>query len=162
MGLPVWGTPANFNGFRILVALLHDTLVVGVSQTLQHWTEGATYIWQSSHHVWHWSTFLVAYAMLGLKACDNIFHFTNVKINRQDQVKPRQWPEDDWSVIWQAKVIVATSLARMTSHFVVYFNHISTQITANKICKLVESVFGRPLQVTVHPMLWHSCPVCVL
>jgi len=31
----VWGTPANFNGFRVLAALLHDTLVVGVSQTLR-------------------------------------------------------------------------------------------------------------------------------
>ena len=31
----VWGTPANFNGFRILAALLHGTLVVGVSQTLR-------------------------------------------------------------------------------------------------------------------------------
>jgi len=29
----VWGTAANFNGFRILAALLHGTLVVGVSQT---------------------------------------------------------------------------------------------------------------------------------
>jgi len=29
----VWGTPGNFNGFRVLVALLHGTLVVGVSQT---------------------------------------------------------------------------------------------------------------------------------
>ena len=29
----VWGTPANFSGFRVLAALLHDTLVVGVSQT---------------------------------------------------------------------------------------------------------------------------------
>jgi len=29
----VWGTPANFNGFRFLAALLHSTLVVGVSQT---------------------------------------------------------------------------------------------------------------------------------
>jgi len=29
----VWGTPPNFNGFRVLAALLHDTLVVGVSQT---------------------------------------------------------------------------------------------------------------------------------
>ena len=28
----VWGTPANFNGFRVLAALLHGTLVVGVSQ----------------------------------------------------------------------------------------------------------------------------------
>ena len=29
----VWSTPANFNGFRVLAALLHGTLVVGVSQT---------------------------------------------------------------------------------------------------------------------------------
>jgi len=27
----VWGTPANFNGFRVLAALLHGTLAVGVS-----------------------------------------------------------------------------------------------------------------------------------
>jgi len=32
----VWGTPANFDGFCILAALLHGTLVVGVSQTLRH------------------------------------------------------------------------------------------------------------------------------
>ena len=32
----VWGTPANFNGFRVLAALLHGILVVGVSQTLRH------------------------------------------------------------------------------------------------------------------------------
>ena len=31
----VWGTPANFNGFRVLAALLYGTLVVGVSQTLR-------------------------------------------------------------------------------------------------------------------------------
>jgi len=31
----VWGTPANFNGFRILEALLHSSLVVGVSQSLR-------------------------------------------------------------------------------------------------------------------------------
>jgi len=40
----VWGTPANFNGFRVLPALLHGTPAVGVSQTLRCWTEGATYI----------------------------------------------------------------------------------------------------------------------
>jgi len=32
----VWGTPANLNGFGVLVALLDGTPVVGVSQTLQH------------------------------------------------------------------------------------------------------------------------------
>jgi len=53
----VWGTPANFNGFRVLAALLPGTLVVGVSQTLRRWTEGATYIWQGGHHVGHRPTF---------------------------------------------------------------------------------------------------------
>jgi len=52
----VWGTPANFNGFRVLAALLHGTLV-GVRQTLQRLTEGATYIRQGGHHVGHWPTF---------------------------------------------------------------------------------------------------------
>jgi len=31
----VWSTAANFNGFRVLAALLHGTLAVGVSQTLR-------------------------------------------------------------------------------------------------------------------------------
>jgi len=31
----VWVTPANFIGFRVLAALLHGTVVVGVSQTLR-------------------------------------------------------------------------------------------------------------------------------
>ena len=30
----VSGTPGNFNGFRVLAALLHSTVLVGVSQTL--------------------------------------------------------------------------------------------------------------------------------
>jgi len=29
----VWGTPANFNGFHVLAAILHGTLVLGVSET---------------------------------------------------------------------------------------------------------------------------------
>jgi len=55
----VWGTPGNFNWFRVLAALVHGTLVAGVSQTLRRWTEGATYIRQGGHHVGHWPTFLV-------------------------------------------------------------------------------------------------------
>ena len=55
----VWGTPANFHGFCVLAALLHGTLVVGIIQTLRHWTESASYIRQCSHHVGHWPTFLV-------------------------------------------------------------------------------------------------------
>ena len=57
----VWGTPANFNGFRVLAAcsVTARHLVVGVSQTLRRWTEGATYVRHGDHHVGHWPTFLV-------------------------------------------------------------------------------------------------------
>jgi len=54
----VWGTPANFNGFRVLGATARH-LVVGVSQTLRRWTEGATYVRHGDHYVGHWHTFLV-------------------------------------------------------------------------------------------------------
>ena len=63
----VWGTPGNFNGFRIFAALLHGTLVVSVGQTLRRWTEGATYIRQGGHHVGHRPTFLVL--LLSLTRC---------------------------------------------------------------------------------------------
>jgi len=42
IGLPVWGTPPNFNGLRVLAALLHSSKVVSVSQTLRRRTEGVT------------------------------------------------------------------------------------------------------------------------
>jgi len=32
IGLPVWGIPANFNGFRVFAALLHGSQIVSVSQ----------------------------------------------------------------------------------------------------------------------------------
>jgi len=57
IGSLVRGTPANFIGFRILAALLNGALVVGVSHTLWHWTEGATYIRQGGYHVGHCPTF---------------------------------------------------------------------------------------------------------
>ena len=45
----VWGTQ-QYDGFRVLAALLHGTVVVGVSQTLRRWTEGATYNRQGGHN----------------------------------------------------------------------------------------------------------------
>jgi len=58
IGSLLLGTPANFNGFRVLAELLHGTLVVGVSQTLRCWTEVATYIRQGGHRVGQWSALL--------------------------------------------------------------------------------------------------------
>ena len=51
----VWSTPANFNGFRVLAALLHGTLVVGVSRTAAL-NRGTICIRQG---VGHWPTFLL-------------------------------------------------------------------------------------------------------
>jgi len=59
----VWGSREIFNGFRVLAALLHGTLIVGVSQTLRRWTEGATYIRQVGHHVGHWPTFQFSFIL---------------------------------------------------------------------------------------------------
>jgi len=36
IGLVVCGTPANFNGFSVLAALLHGSQVVGISQTFRY------------------------------------------------------------------------------------------------------------------------------
>ena len=76
----VWGTPSNFNGFRVLAALLHGTLIVHVSQTLRRWTEGATYIRQGDHHVGHWPTFYnmepcLKWNKIILAAKITLFHF---------------------------------------------------------------------------------------
>jgi len=57
IGPVIWGTLANFNGFRVLAAILHGTPVRDVSQTLRRRTEGATYVRQGGHHVEHWPTF---------------------------------------------------------------------------------------------------------
>ena len=54
------GYPCKFQRVsRLGSVILHGTLVLGVSQTLRRWTQGATYIWQGGHHVGHWPTFLV-------------------------------------------------------------------------------------------------------
>jgi len=65
------GTPANFNGFCVLAALLYAVqhLVAGVSQTLRHWTEGATYVRQGDHHVGHWPTFIVVSVIKTGRTC---------------------------------------------------------------------------------------------
>jgi len=69
VGSLVWGTPATFNGFRVLAALLHDTRVVGVSQSLRRWTQGATYIRKGGHHVGHWPTLYCSYVAIVLYLC---------------------------------------------------------------------------------------------
>jgi len=53
------GHPCKFHRVSHLGSITAWHLVVGVSQTLRRWTEGATYVRQGDHHVGHWPTFLV-------------------------------------------------------------------------------------------------------
>ena len=59
IGLPVWGTLANFKGFRVLAALLHDSQVVSVSQTaalnrgLHLYSAGRPSGWALAHILFH-------------------------------------------------------------------------------------------------------------
>jgi len=44
IGLPVWGTSANFNGFRVFASLLHRRHSTDVHQTLHDVWDGTSYI----------------------------------------------------------------------------------------------------------------------
>ena len=55
--------PCKFQLVSRLGSVTARHLVVGVSQSLRRWTEGATYIWQGDNHVGHWPTFLVEQEM---------------------------------------------------------------------------------------------------
>jgi len=52
--------PCKFQRILRLGSVTARHLVVGVSQTLRRWTEGATYVRQGDRHVGHWPTFLVS------------------------------------------------------------------------------------------------------
>jgi len=45
--------PCKFQWVSRLGSITAWHLVVGVSQTLRRWTEGASYVWQGDHHVGH-------------------------------------------------------------------------------------------------------------
>jgi len=53
------GHPSYFQQLPRLGSVTARHVVVGVSQTLRRWTQGATYVRQGDHHVGHWPTFLV-------------------------------------------------------------------------------------------------------
>jgi len=53
------GDPCKFQRVSRFGSVTARHSVVGVSQTVRRWTEGANYIRQGGHHVGHWPTFLV-------------------------------------------------------------------------------------------------------
>jgi len=55
----VWGTPSNFNGFRVLAALLHIGLLYssGRQPNVAVLNRGRHLYLAGRHHVGHWPTF---------------------------------------------------------------------------------------------------------
>jgi len=60
------GYPCKFQLVSRLGSVTARHLVVGVSQTLRRWTEGATYNRQGDHHVGHWPIFLVVLVLVAI------------------------------------------------------------------------------------------------
>jgi len=66
------GHPCKFQWVRVLAALLHSTLVVGVSQTLRYWTEGATLFGRAAIMLTHISRYIVIwYSVLKIQRAKN-------------------------------------------------------------------------------------------
>ena len=65
----VWGTTANFNGFRVLAPLLHGTLAVGVSRAAI-----VLVIGQHSSSFFFLSSLFLAYSQRSEIGCRSYFH----------------------------------------------------------------------------------------
>jgi len=59
------GHPTKFQVLSRLGSVTARHVVVGISQTLRRWIEGATYVRQGDHHIGHWPTFLVFFFIAG-------------------------------------------------------------------------------------------------
>jgi len=92
----VRGTPANFNGFHVLAALLHGSQVVTVSQTLRHWTDGATYVRRHLCSVGRpsrWAlTHILVFSITSLICCEiTILYKPMAKSMRKSKFRPPQF-----------------------------------------------------------------------
>jgi len=57
IGSGVWAAPSKFQRVSHLGSITARHSSIGVSQTLQRWEEGATYIRQGGHYVGYWPSF---------------------------------------------------------------------------------------------------------
>ena len=110
IGSVVCGIPPNFNGFRVLVPLLHGSLVVGVSETLRHWTKGGTYI-----HI------LVCCVVLGGIAISrwSVGHVCYCSTTATEIDNSRNC-HSCWHILWEVECLSRTIQLNYSLHFSVY------------------------------------------
>jgi len=78
------GHPCKFQLVSRLGSVTARHLVVGVSQTLRRWTEGATCVRQGDHHVGHWPTFWFM-----IKHITDHMHYYSVQEYNLNVVQPK-------------------------------------------------------------------------
>jgi len=105
-------------------------LVVGVSQTLQRWTEGATYIRHGDHQVGHCPTFLVIYIALVPLRCwltSSTYILQNTTVFQQPK-RPagEMFKEKSLTGVKYRKIATLTKPRKTTKMTCLYFLHAST------------------------------------
>jgi len=105
IGLLVWGTPANFSGFRDLAALLHGSQVVSVSQISRHWTARGRHLCSAGRPSrWALAHILVYIYILG---CSTEFLL---------YPRPLTWHEEIWlfyvSLLWALHGVIKGAFGR--------------------------------------------------
>jgi len=91
----VWGTRANFNGIRVLAALLHGTLVMGVEQRTPPMFGRAAIM------LGIWPTFLVCFCCV---------RFSFFSTTPRDWLEEQRLRNDRFCVEWEAKTLTRSIL----------------------------------------------------
>jgi len=146
-----------------LVSRLARHILVGVSQTLRRWTEGATYIRQGDHHVGHWPTFLVgtvfsgtetAFSALTLLAENQEEHMARKKLSGEVLAWLPVWSEMQMISMVHTADATATpsSLASLKCRWVKPFWCRLTQVVLEKrpLNRCLSSCWNRNLRPNRH------------
>jgi len=146
----VWGIPGNFNWFHVLVALLHGTLVVGISQTAALNRGRHLYLagWPSRWALAHISS--SSFCLIGFPCRNSIFWLPRASVS-----------------LARASVLLARTALRHTawSHQWQSFSpqFLTTQrLLAPVLAVIVWPVFsslwtGRMLRIAVDGTNWYRC-----
>jgi len=154
------GHPCKFQRVSHLGSITARHLVVGISQTLQHRTEGATYVRQGDHHVGHWPTFWFGHVCMyvckrSVRSLDCVIGNRFAALNRGRHLcsagRPSRWALAH-VLVWSCMYVCKRSVRSLAC---VIVNRLPLKIrvcTAFQSFKHHSSV--RPFSWTTHPALY--------
>ena len=123
--------PCKFQQVSRLGSVTARHLVVGVSQSLRRWTEGATYVRQGDHHVGHWPTYLVSLysnaesSLLGRTPTPHPCSRVQTTSSNQSHSRP--------SVHWTSLVMIC--YARSADGWVLFWAILVRPLSRSSVCQ---------------------------